>query len=134
MVFCGLLHGYTRINSYFGKRNAPTSGASTYHKGIDIGAPEGSSFIAVDNGEITFTGFLGGGGYTITLSIGNMKISYCHCNPNYIVHTGDFVKRGQIIGQVGPKYVYGVVGNPYKDAKGNPTNGATTRSSLAFRD
>ena len=28
-----------RINSYYGKRNAPTAGASTYHKGIDIGAP-----------------------------------------------------------------------------------------------
>ena len=60
--------GYTRINSYFGKRNAPTSGASTFHKGIDIGAPEGSAFIAVSDGEITFTDFLGGGGYTITLS------------------------------------------------------------------
>ena len=60
--------GYIRINSYFGKRNAPTSGASTFHKGIDIGAPEGSSFIAVSDGEITFADFLGGGGYTITLS------------------------------------------------------------------
>lgn len=65
--------GYTRINSYFGKRNAPTSGASTFHKGIDIGAPEGSSFIAVADGEITFTNFLGGGGYTITLSFRKFK-------------------------------------------------------------
>lgn len=61
--------GYTRINSYFGKRIAPTSGASTYHKGIDIGAPEGSTFIAVADGEITFADFLGGGGYTITLTV-----------------------------------------------------------------
>ena len=61
--------GYTRINSYFGKRNAPTAGASTFHKGIDIGAPEGTSFIAVADGEITFTNFLGGGGYTITLTV-----------------------------------------------------------------
>ena len=61
--------GYTRINSYFGKRNAPTAGASTFHKGIDIGAPEGTAFIAVTDGEITFTDFLGGGGYTITLTV-----------------------------------------------------------------
>lgn len=61
--------GYTRINSYFGKRNAPTAGASTFHKGIDIGAPEGTTFIAVADGEITFTDFLGGGGYTITLTV-----------------------------------------------------------------
>ena len=30
---------YTTITSYFGYRNAPTYGASTYHSGIDIGAP-----------------------------------------------------------------------------------------------
>ena len=32
--------GFTTITSYFGYRNAPTSGASSYHSGIDIGAPE----------------------------------------------------------------------------------------------
>ena len=40
----------------------------------------------------------------------------------------------KLYGQVGPKNVYGVVGNPYKDANGNPTNGATTRSSSTFRN
>ena len=65
--------GYTRINSYFGKRNAPTKGSSTFHKGIDIGAPEGASFIAVADGEITFTNFLGGGGFTITLTVRKLK-------------------------------------------------------------
>ena len=58
--------GYNKITSYFGKRNSPTQGASSYHKGIDIGAPEGTVLIAVADGEITYTGFLGGGGYTIT--------------------------------------------------------------------
>ena len=52
--------GYTTINSYFGKRNSPTAGATSYHKGIDIGAPEGSKLLAICNGKITFTGFLGG--------------------------------------------------------------------------
>lgn len=60
MDLFGLLHGYTKINCPFGKRNAPTTGASTYHKGIDIGAPEGSSFVAVCDGVITFTDFFGG--------------------------------------------------------------------------
>lgn len=31
---------------------------------------------------------------------------------------------------VGPKNVYGVPGNQYKDAEGNPTNGATTGPHL----
>ena len=89
--------GYTKINSYFGKRISPTAGASNYHKGIDIGAPEGSKLIAVVNGEITYTGFLGGGGYTITLSKENMKITYCHVSPNYIVNRGESVMQGQVI-------------------------------------
>lgn len=89
--------GYTSINSYFGKRISPTAGASSFHKGIDIGAPQGTSFIAVTSGKITFTGFLGGGGYTITLSNGDMKITYCHVSPNYIVKEGDTVQKGQII-------------------------------------
>lgn len=100
--------GYTTITSYFGKRVSPTAGATSYHAGIDIGAPKGSKFIAVCDGTITFTGFFGGGGYTITLSVDNMKITYCHVSPDYIVQTGDEVKKGQVIGNVGPKNVYGV--------------------------
>lgn len=89
--------GYTSINSYFGKRNSPTAGASSYHKGLDIGAPQGANLIAVTSGKITFTGFLGGGGYTITLTSGSIKFTYCHVSPNYIVKTGDIVTKGQII-------------------------------------
>ena len=72
-------------------------GASSSHSGIDIPAPEGSKFIAVSDGEITFRQFLGAGGYTITLSFDNFKISYCHCDPNFIVEVGDQVKQGQVI-------------------------------------
>ena len=41
-------------------------------------------------------------------------------------------QKGQLIGHVGPKNVYGVKGNPYKDSKGRPTNGATTGPHLHF--
>lgn len=99
-------------------------------KEIDIGAPEGTVLIAVADGEITYTGFLGGGGYTITLSIEDMKITYCHVSPTFIVEVGQKVERGEIIGYVGPKYVYGVKGNTYTDSTGKPTNGATTGCHL----
>lgn len=124
--------GYTNISSPFGKRNAPTSGASTFHKGTDIPAPEGTNLIAVCDGTITFTGFLGGGGYTITLtSKDNIKISYCHVSPIFLVSIGDNINQGQIIGNVGPKYVYNVIGNTYTDpSNGKPTNGATTGCHL----
>lgn len=126
--------GYTRISSYFGKRSAPIQGAATYHTGIDIPAPEGTSLFAVCDGEITFTGFLGGGGYTITLELkdSNIKFTYCHVSPNYIVSVGDTIEKGDLIGHVGPKYVYGVLGNQYSDENGIPTNGATTGCHLHF--
>ena len=129
--------GYYRINSYFGKRNAPTRGASTFHKGIDIGAPEGSEYIAVTNGTVTYSGFLGGGGYTLTITDektknGEVKYSYCHSDPKYMLPIGEKVLKGQIIGRVGPKNVYGVPGNRYYDSSGNPTNGATTGPHLHF--
>lgn len=122
--------GYEKITSPFGKRTSPTAGASSFHKGIDVGAPEGTKLYAVCDGTITFASFLGGGGYTITLSNENMKITYCHVSPNFIVSVGDTVVKGQHISNVGPKNVYGVVGNTYKDKDGNPTNGATTGCHL----
>ena len=126
---------YTTITSPFGKRTSPTAGASSYHKGIDIAAAEGSNILAIIDGEITFTGFLGGGGYTLTLTSSSLQITYCHLSPIYIVQKGELVKQGQIIARVGPKYVYGVPGNRYTDSNGRPTNGATTgvHLHLGFR-
>ena len=120
----------TTITSRFGKRTSPTAGASTFHKGVDIAAPEGTPLYAVCDGEITFANFLGGGGYTITLSTGNMKITYCHVSPTFFVSVGDKVSKGDFIAKVGPKNVYGVPNNPYKDKNGEPTNGATTGCHL----
>ena len=89
--------GYTRLSSPFGKRTAPTGGASSFHYGTDIPAPEGTKLIAIADGQITFRSFLGAGGYTITLSFDNYKVSYCHVSPNFIVNVGDFVSQGQLI-------------------------------------
>ncbi len=124
--------GYNTITSYFGKRNAPTKGASSYHSGIDIGAPTGSNLVAITNGKVIFTGFKGAGGYTIIIENANMQISYCHVHNNYLPKVGSYVTTGQVIGKVGPKNVYGVSNNPYKDKNGNPTNGATTGPHLHF--
>lgn len=62
---------------------------------------------------ISYVGFLGGGGYTITLTDdhsekGEIKYSYCHCDPNFIVSIGDRIVKGQVLGKVGPKYIEGV--------------------------
>lgn len=124
--------GYTTITSYFGKRNAPTAGASTAHSGIDIAAPTGSNIVAVCSGEVTFLGFGGAGGYTITIKNETFTTSYCHVSPTFQVYVGQKIGKGQVIGKVGPKNVYGVPNNPYRDKNGNPTNGATTGPHLHF--
>lgn len=100
--------------------------------GIDIGAPEGTKLIAICDAEITKIGWGGANGYTITMVSGEYTFSYCHSDPNFMVKEGDKVKKGQVIGKVGPKNVYGIPGNPYKDSEGNPTNGATTGCHCHF--
>lgn len=41
-----------RITSLYGKRNAPTAGASSYHKGIDIGVSENTPVYPTANGVV----------------------------------------------------------------------------------
>ena len=131
-IFYWPIPGYTKISSYFGNRNSPTAGASSFHQGIDIPAPANTILVATFSGYISYIGFNGSGGYAIHLENDNMQFIYHHVSPNYIINIGDYVYAGQVIGQVGPKNVYGVKNNPYKDNAGKPTNGATTGPHLHF--
>ena len=127
--------GYTQLSSPFGKRTSPTTGASTYHSGIDIPAPEGTKLYSISDGEVVFASWGAGGGYTITIQLSDysdIRISYCHVSPIILVSKGDSVEKGQIVGSVGPKNVYGIINNPYKDENGNPTNRSYYWMSLTF--
>ncbi len=124
--------GYTRISSPFGPRSKPTGGASSFHSGIDIPAPSGTQLISVADSTVLFTGFKGADGYTIVLQSGIFQFIYGHVSPQFIVSVGQNIGRGQKIGQVGPKIVPASPQNPYRDSKGNPTNGATTGEHLHF--
>lgn len=126
----------TRIlTSGFGYRKDPFGrGTSIFHNGLDIGAPQGEKIIALEDGKITKAEFYGGYGYTICI-LGkhtNLKYLYGHLDGKFIVKVGQEVKRGDIIGKVGPLNVYDVLNNPFKDFKGNPTNGNTTGAHLHF--
>lgn len=90
----------------------------------------GTSIFAVFSGTVTYTGFSGAGGFTVTIKQDNLTASYCHVSPKYLVSVGEYVLKGTHIANVGPKNVYGVLNNPYKDLSGNPTNGATTGCHL----
>lgn len=122
--------GYARISSKFGPRKSPTAGASSYHKGIDVPAPPGTALVAICDGIVVSSGFAGSGGFTVTYTASPYRISYCHVSPEMLVSKGQKVYAGQVIATVGPKNVYGVIGNPYKDSNGNPTNGSLTGPHL----
>ena len=104
----------------------------SYHSGIDIGAPTGASIVAVTSGIITYTDFSGANGFTVKMESNGYLFTYSHVSPLFLVSPGDYVSAGSIIATVGPKYVYGVSNNPYRDSNDKPTNGATTGPHLHF--
>ena len=121
------LPGNHTITSPFGRRHSPTSGASSYHSGIDIAATEGTPIYSCFPGKVIFANFKGAGGYTLTVENSNYQASYCHISPNYIYTVGDYVTSKTIIAYVGPKNVYNVTGNPYKDSNRQPNKWSNNR-------
>ena len=125
--------GYNYITSDFGTRISPTTGASTTHGGIDIGAAQGSNILSIASGVVTHASWNGANGYTVIIDHGDgYKSTYGHVNPNFVVKVGDEVSQGQVIAQVGPKYVDAKSYTTYKDKNGKTTNGATTGPHLHF--
>lgn len=93
--------GYTRISSKFGPRKAPTAGASTYHKGVDLAAPTGTPIYASASGTVISAKYSGNAGNMIVINHGNGVVTkYEHCSKMY-VKSGQKVSRGQNIGAVG---------------------------------
>ena len=90
-----------RITSGFGPRKQPTPGASTYHKGIDIGASYGASILAAAGGRVTTAAYSSSAGNYIVISHGNgLSTVYMHCSALY-VSAGQTVTQGQTIAAVG---------------------------------
>lgn len=95
---------YTSISSYFGYRDRPTEGASTYHQGIDIPAPEGTPIVSALDGTVTAVydaadGGSCGNGLVVTHANG-ISTLYCHA-VRVIAQVGDEVGQGTIIAEVG---------------------------------
>ena len=90
-----------RITSTFGNRTAPVAGASTYHKGIDIGASSGSAIVAAASGRVTTSAYSSSAGNYVVISHGNgISTVYMHASARY-VSEGDVVSKGQTIAAVG---------------------------------
>ena len=101
------MDGNFRISSGFGPRKAPTAGASTFHKGVDLAAPTGTPVRAVKPGKISISQHQTSGGRST--GYGNWvevkhddgtSSRYGHLNSRD-VQVGQRVEAGQVIGTVG---------------------------------
>ena len=91
----------TLITSRFGYRVAPTTGASTYHGGLDIGAGMGASIVAAGAGDVIYAGANGGYGNCVMVDHGNGVVTvYAHMS-SIGVSYGQYVTAGQYVGAVG---------------------------------
>ena len=91
----------SRITSNFGDRESPTEGASSNHKGMDIGAATGSNIVAAADGTVTISTYsYSAGNYIMLNHGGGVSTVYMHCS-QLLVSAGDTVKQGQVIAKVG---------------------------------
>ena len=90
-----------RISSYFGYRNAPTAGATTYHRGVDWAVATGTSVMASSGGTVTQAGWSGSYGYMILVTHpGGTQTRYAHLSKIF-VSVGQTVSQGEVIGKTG---------------------------------
>ena len=86
-----------RLSSGFGRRSAPTKGASTYHKGIDWATPVGTAVMASNGGVVTRAGWGRGYGYVIYIRHSDgRETRYGHLS-KILVSVGQSVSQGQKI-------------------------------------
>lgn len=90
-----------RITSRYGKRSDPLNKKSAFHPGIDIRGKRGEKIRATADGVVKKAFKNGGYGNYLMIDHGNgYTTSFAHLQ-KYLVHRGDRVKRGQVIGLVG---------------------------------
>ena len=86
-----------RLSSTFGRRKAPTKGASTYHKGVDWATPTGTSVVASSGGVVAKAGWGSGYGYVVYINHPDgRQTRYAH-NSKVLVSVGQTVEQGQKI-------------------------------------
>lgn len=88
-------------SSGFGYRDFDNS----FHKGLDMAAPEGTPYYAADSGTVMYAtndgGYNGGAGNWVVISHGNGIVTkYMHSSATFVT-PGQYVERGQNIGLVG---------------------------------
>jgi len=117
---------YVQLTSPFGNRVSPTTGASTYHQGVDLSAPAGTPIYAARGGQVSAATYGSAAGYYVRINhMDGFSSIYMHMT-HYVVSAGQNVTAGQLIGYVGQTGV--ATGNhlhfgiSYNGAYVNPAN------------
>lgn len=92
--------GHTRISSKFGPRIHPITRKNSYHKGVDIPAPRGTTVVAVQDGVVVSAGYSFAEGNVMTIRHAFGYSKYAHLD-RFTVRVGQEVLAGQEIGRVG---------------------------------
>lgn len=120
---------YNAITSYFGNRESPVPGASTYHRGIDIGVSTGTPVYSSADGYVLDVQYTRVRGLFVLIKHGNnLYTRYQHLSSSN-VSAGQYVKRGQQIARSGnsgigsgPHLHFEVLTRPYYGYEVNPLN------------
>jgi len=89
-----ITHGYSW-------RNDPITGLRAFHRGLDISARRGTPITSSADGVVTFAGWNGTYGRCVEVSHGyGLTSRYGHMR-KILVQSGDSVRKGQTIGEVG---------------------------------
>lgn len=101
--------GCSVVSSGYGRRNFGRG----WHGGVDLcrpGGTMGAPVVAAESGRVVAAGYESMGGYYVRIDHGNgLQTLYAHMRPGSLcVRTGQYVRRGQQIGQAGASgYVTG---------------------------
>lgn len=91
----------SRISGLFGRRRVFNGKPRNPHSGLDLAAPKGRHVYAPADGKVVLTGNFLFNGNAIFIDHGQGLITlYCHLS-KIDVKTGDRVKRGHVIAEVG---------------------------------
>lgn len=100
-IFTWPVPGYTQITSYFGGRDAPVAGASSYHRGIDIGCSMGASVVAAASGTVIVATYNYAEGNYVCIDHGGGVVTVYMHNSALLVSVGETVSTGQQIAAAG---------------------------------
>lgn len=95
---------FSRVTSRFSlARLHPILGVKMPHWGVDYGAPAGTPVMVTADGQVTFTGWRGGGGNAVEVRhAGGYVTAYLHLSRYAAgIRPGARVEQGQVIGFVG---------------------------------